>query len=284
MKFCFIREHSGCYPVLTMCRLLNVSKAGFYAWQLRPTSRTERESDLLVSQIQAIHAESRSTYGSRRVHKVLQNDGMTVSLNRVAKLMKANEIKGRQKKRFRVANYSKHTFPVADNLLARNFDVSQPNRFWVSDITYISTRQGWLYLAVTLDLFSRKIVGWSMDDRMPWDLVGRAFNMAFESRRPSPGLVHHSDQGSQYACDDYQALLKVSKAVCSMSRKGNCWDNAVAESFFHTLKTELVYHEDYHNRWEARHSIFDYIESFYNRRRLHSTLGYQSPEAYENAA
>ena len=284
MKFGFIREHSGRYPVSPMCRVLDVSKAGFYAWRLRPASRTSRENAALVGKIRVLHEDSRKTYGAPRMHKALRNDGTHVGRNRVERLMRVNRILGKQKKRFRVTTNSKHPFPVADNLLDRKFVVSQPDRFWVSDITYIWTREGWLYLAVTIDLFSRKIVGWSMDSRMPWDLVARAFNMALESRKPAPGLMHHSDRGSQYACDDYQGLLKTSEAVCSMSRKGNCWDNAVAESFFHTLKTELVHHEDYHTRWEAKRSIFEYIEVFYNRRRLHSHLGYLSPEAYEKSA
>ena len=267
-----------------MCRVLDVSKAGFYAWLLRPESLRSQANVALVAKIKAIHIESRRTYGAPRVHRALRNDGVWTSFNRVERLMRVNGILGRQKKRFRVTANSSHPFPVAANILDRNFTVTAPDRFWVSDITYIWTREGWLYLAVTLDLFSRKIVGWSMDSRMPWDLVGRAFNMALETRKPAPGLLHHSDRGSQYACDDYQGLLKNAETVCSMSRKGNCWDNAVAESFFHTLKTELVYHEDYHTRWEAKRSIFEYIEVFYNRRRLHSHLGYQSPEAYEKSA
>ena len=284
MKFVFIREHSEKYPVSVMCPLLDVSKAGFYDWLERPVSQTSKENAVLVEKIQEIHTESRRTYGAPRVHKALRNQGVRVSPNRVERLMRVNGIRGKQKKRFRVTNSASHPFPVAENLLDRNFEVSEPDRFWVSDITYIWTREGWLYLAVTMDLFSRKIVGWSMDSRMPWGLVARAFNMALECRKPDPGLMHHSDRGSQYACDNYQGLLKTSETVCSMSRKGNCWDNAVAESFFHTLKTELVYHEDYHTRWEAKRSIFEYIEVFYNRKRLHSTLGYQSPEAYEKAA
>jgi transposase InsO family protein len=267
-----------------MCRVLDVSTGGFYAWRERPASRTSLENAKLVVQIGAIHAESRRTYGAPRVHRALRNEGVFISFNRVERLMRVNRILGKQKKRFRVTTNSNHPFPVAANLLDRNFEVSEPDRFWVSDITYIWTREGWLYLAVTLDLFSRMIVGWSMDNRMPWELVGRAFDMALKSRKPGPGLMHHSDRGSQYACDDYQGLLKNSETVCSMSRKGNCWDNAVAESFFHTLKTELVYHEDYHTRWEAKRSIFEYIEVFYNRRRLHSHLDYQSPEAYEKSA
>ena len=282
-KFRFVREHSGEYPVATMCGVLDVSKAGFYAWRSRPASRRSRANVELVEKIKSIHTESRKTYGAPRVHKALKNDGVHVSFNRVERLMRVNQILGRQKKRFRVTTSGAHPFPVADNLLDRNFTVTAPDRFWVSDITYIWTREGWLYLAVTMDLFSRKVVGWSMDSRMPWDLVGRAFNMALETRKPAPGLLHHSDRGSQYACDDYQGLLKDADTVCSMSRKGNCWDNAVAESFFHTLKTELVYRNEYHTRWEAKRSIFEYIEVFYNRRRLHSHLGYQSPEAYEKA-
>jgi transposase InsO family protein len=267
-----------------MCQVLDVSRAGYYAWLRRPSSRRSQENQSLVNQIRVIHAESRKTYGAPRVHKALGNDGIHIGYNRVVRLMRLNHILGKQKKRFRVTTNSKHPFPVAANLLNRNFAVSQPDRFWVSDITYIWSREGWLFLAVTIDLFSRKVVGWSMDSRMPWGLVARAFNMALESRKPGPGLVHHSDRGSQYACDDYQGLLKRTNAVCSMSRKGNCWDNAVAESFFHTLKTELVNGEDYHTRYEAKRSIFEYIEVFYNRRRLHSTLGYLSPEAYEKSA
>jgi putative transposase len=267
-----------------MCRVLDVSTAGFYAWLLRPQSLRSQANVALVAKIKVIHSESRHTYGAPRVHRALRNEGVWTSFNRVERLMRTNRILGKQKKRFRVTTNSKHPFPVADNILDRNFTVEAQDRFWVSDITYIWTREGWLYLAVTMDLFSRKIVGWSMDSRITWDLVGRAFDMALKNRRPAPGLLHHSDRGSQYACDDYQGLLKNSETVCSMSRKGNCWDNAVAESFFHTLKTELVNEQDYHTRWEAKRSIFEYIEVFYNRRRLHSHLDYQSPEAYEITA
>ena len=203
MKFSFIREHSGSFPVATMCGVLDVSPAGFYAWRTRPASRTEQENASLVKKIEAIHLESRKTYGAPRVYKALQHDKVFVSFNRVERLMRVNRILGKQKKRFRVTASAAHPFPVADNLLDRQFDVKEPNRFWVSDITYIWTREGWLYLAVTMDLFSRKIVGWSMDNRMPWDLVARAFTMALEARKPAPGLLHHSDRGSQYACDDH---------------------------------------------------------------------------------
>ena len=284
MKFRFVREHSGHYPVRWMCPTLDVSSAGYYAWLVRPESRTSQENVSLVNKIKVLHAESRKTYGAPRMHKALRNEGLAVSYNRVERLMRANRILGKQKKRFKVTTDSRHSFPVAANLLKRKFSVNEPDRFWVSDITYIWTREGFLFLAITMDLFSRRVVGWSMDSRMPWDLVARSLQMALEKRKPAPGLLHHSDRGSQYACEDYQKLLTGAKAVCSMSRKGNCWDNAAMESFFHTLKTELVYHEDYHTRWEAKRSVFEYIEVFYNRQRLHSHLGYQSPEAYEKSA
>lgn len=284
MKFKFVREHSEQYPVGWMCPALDVSTSGYYAWLRRPLSRRSQENASLANKMRVLWAESRKTYGAPRIHRALDREGTQISFNRVTRLMRKHGIVGKQKKRFRVTTDSKHSFPVAANLLKRNFSVDQPDRVWVSDITYIWTREGWLFLVVTMDLFSRKIVGWSMDDRMLWTLVGRSFQMAQESRKPAAGLLHHSDRGSQYACDDYQALIKSIDAVCSMSRKGNCWDNAVMESFFHTLKTELIYHEDYHTRWEAKRSVFEWIEVFYNRKRLHSTLDYQSPEAYEKAA
>jgi putative transposase len=267
-----------------MCQVLDVSTAGFYAWLLRPVSSRGEANVQLIEQIKAVHVESRRTYGAPRIYRALKNKGVRTSFNRVERLMRTNGILGKQKKRYRVMTDSKHPFSAAANILDRNFEADKPDLVWVSDFTYIWTREGWLYLAVTLDLFSRMVVGWSMDDRMTWSLVGRAFEMAWEKRKPEPGLLHHSDRGSQYACDDYQDLLKSFQVVTSMSRKGNCWDNAVAESFFHTLKTELVNDENYQTRWEAKRSIFEYIEVFYNRRRLHSHLDYQSPEAYEKSA
>jgi putative transposase len=281
MKFRFIREHSTQYPIFSICETLNVSRAGYYAWLQRPQSRRSQANQALVNKIRVLHAESRKTYGAPRIHRALRNDGQLVSYNRVERLMRANGILGKQKKRFKVTGYSKHSFPIAANLLDRSFNVKIPDRFWVSDITCIWTREGWLYLAVTLDLFSRKVIGWAMDSRVQSDLVGGAFNMALNNRKPRPGLVHHSDRGCQYACDDYQALLTKNRAVCSMSRKGNCWDNAAQESFFGKLKSEHVRDRVYTTKEEAKLDLFWYIEVFYNRIRRHAALGYVAPAEFE---
>jgi putative transposase len=284
MKFQFIRDHREDFPVRLMCRVLDVSSSGFYDWLERPESPRAVENRALVAKIQAIHGDSRRTYGSPRVHASLQDAGYRIGRNRVARLMRDNAIRARTKRKFRVTTDSRHDHPVAPNRLDRQFEVAAPNTVWVADISYIPTREGWLYLAVVLDLFSRQVVGWAMDQQMPQELTLAALDMAIQRRRPLPGCMHHSDRGSQYAAGDYQKQLAKYGMVCSMSRKGNCWDNAPMESFFHSLKTELVHHRDYQTRDEARRDIFEYIEVFYNRQRRHSTLGYLSPAQFELAA
>ena len=281
MKYQFVRDHSGQFPVRRMCRVLRVSPSAYYAWRGRPESRRMREDRRLLVEIKAIHLAKRETYGSPRIHAELKAQGLRLGEKRVARLMRDNDIRAKQKQRFKATTNSKHSHPVAPNLMERDFTASAPNQKWVADITYIPTREGWLYLAAILELYSRLVVGWSMAGRMTRRLVLGALDMAVGRRQPGPGLIHHSDRGSQYACGDYQNALKAHGMVCSMSRKGDCWDNAPMESFFHTLKTELVHHRDYRTRWEARADIFEYIEVFYNRDRRHSALGFITPAEYE---
>jgi putative transposase len=284
MRYAFIRNHREAFPVTLLCQVLEVGISGFYAWLRRPESRRTRANRQLLVEIKAVHQRSRQTYGSPRVHADLNANGHACGKHRVAHLMRTNRIVSRHKRKFRTTTNSKHTHPVAANLLKRQFLVAAPNRWWVSDITYIPTQEGWLYLAVTLDLYHRKVVGWAMDRWMTQQLVLDAFTMATNNSRPGTGLSHHSDQGVQYACRAFQALLKATGIQCSMSRRGNCWDNAVAESFFHSLKVELIHGRNFHTRQEARVEIFDYIEVFYNRQRRHSALGYRTPVECEKLA
>jgi len=264
-----------------MCRVLKVSRSGFCAWRTRPECEQATSRRRLIGIIKEVHEESKRSYGSPRVHRELIARGEICCENTVARYMRENDIAAKTKRKFKQTTDSNHSLPVAKNLLDRDFDQFEPNTVWVSDITYIPTREGWLYLATVLDLFGRKVVGWSMSDRINRHLVMDALTMAVKNRRPPPNLIHHSDRGSQYASHDFQDLLDEHDMICSMSRKGNCWDNAVAESFFRSLKTELVYHEDFATRDEARLAIFEYIEVFYNRIRRHSSLGYLSPADYE---
>jgi len=284
MRYAFIAKHRDAFPVGLMCQVLAVGKSGFYAWLKRPESPRTRENQRLVEAIKMVHHGSRQTYGSPRVHADLKAQGHACGKHRVAQLMRQYGIVSRHKRKFKATTNSKHSHPVAANHLNRQFTVSHPNRCWVSDMTYIPTQEGWLYLAVTLDLYHRKVVGWAMDRWMTQQLVIEAFTMAMKNGRPGRDLVHHSDQGVQYASDAFQALLKTAGTQCSMSRKGNCWDNAVAESFFHTLKVELTHARQYRTRQEARREIFEYIEVFYNRQRRHSSLGYQTPVEFEQRA
>ena len=281
MRYRFVRDHMGQFPVRRMCRVLGVSASAYYAWRVRPESRRVREDRRLLVEIRAIHWAKREVYGSPRVHAELKARGMRLGEKRVARLMRAGGIRAKQKRKFKATTDSRHSHPVAPNLLARDFEASAPNQKWVADITYIPTREGWLYLAAILDLHSRYVVGWSMDGRMNRRLVLDALHMAVGRRRPGPGLLHHSDRGSQYACGDYQEALTAHGMLCSMSRKGDCWDNAPMESFFHTFKTELIHHRDYQTRWEAKTDIFEYIEVFYNRGRRHSALRFIAPAEYE---
>lgn len=284
MRYVFIQAEKVSYPVTVLCRVLQVSRPGFYAWCKRPDSKRAGANRALRVRIRAVHQKSRGTYGSPRVHATLVAEGHRVSRNRVAKLMRADGLRARRKRRFVTTTDSKHNLPVAENVLDRKFTAPEPNKVWATDITYVWTKEGWLYLAVIIDLFSRLVVGWSMGENINRHLVLAALGMARSRRWPSAGLLHHSDRGSQYASEDYRKALENGLMVCSMSRKGNCWDNAVAESFFSTLKMELVYLTEFATRTEARAAIFDYIEIFYNRERRHSSLGYLSPEAFEREA
>ena len=265
-----------------MCRLLEVCKSGFYAALKRPPSAGQIRRDELLSEIKNVHVQSRGVYGSPRVFEELREQGVKACKNTVAKIMSQAEIRSKSVKRH-VPNTtdSRHDHPVAENVLDRKFEACAANRKWVADITCIETAEGWLHLAGVLDLHSRKVIGWSMAGQMKTELVEDALKMAVARRNPGVGVLHHSDRGSQHACGDYQKLLVKNGFRCSMSRTGNCYDNAVMESFWGTLKTELVYHEKYKTREQARQSIFEYIEVFYNRRRRHSSLGYVSPEAFE---
>jgi putative transposase len=265
-----------------MCRLLKVSRSGYYAWLKRPEANRTKENKILSKHIQQIHTDSDQTYGSPRIQAALISQGFAPSRQRVVRLMKQLNIKARRKRRFKVTTDSQHTLPIADNILDRNFTATEPDQDWVADITYIATHQGWLYLAVVVDLFSRRVVGWSMADHMRTDLVLTALEASLGQRIPAQsGLVFHSDRGSQYASSDYRSALEGAGITCSMSRKGNCWDNAVAESFFGTLKTEFVHPRIFTTREIAKTAIAEWIEAFYNRKRLHSTIGYVSPVNFE---
>ncbi len=264
--------------------MLCVSRSGYYAWRSRPESSRSRENRDIVAKIRAIHSERRKgCYGSPRIHAELQRKGISCSLQRVARLMRVNGIRAQRRKTFKQTTNSTHRHPVAPNLLARDFEACTPNQKWAGDITYLWTAEGWLYLAVILDLFSRMVIGWSLQSRMTTSLVCDALRMALINRLPLGTPMMHSDRGSQYASKDHQRILSAFGISCSMSRKGNCWDNSVSESFFASLKTECVYQEDFHalTRAHAKREVFDYIERFYNRERLHSTLDYCSPVEFE---
>ena len=281
MKYVFIRAHRRAFPVSLMCWTLDVGRKGFYAWLNRPESPLRQENRRLLVEIKAAHQKSRKTYGSPRIHAELNANGHACGRHRVARLMRQHGIVSKHKRKFRVTTDSVHSYPIAENKLQRQFNVSKPGQCWVSDITYIPTREGWLYLAVTLDLFHRKVIGWAMDRWITRQLAIDAFNMAIRNGRLESGLIHHSDRGVQYASNEFRGLLKAHAIQCSMSRKGDCWDNAVAESFFHTLKMELIHGNFYDTRQQAKTDIFDYIEIFYNRQRRHSYLGYLSPVDFE---
>ena len=281
MRFAFIVAEKAAFPVRLLCRTLQVSRAGFYAWHTRPPAPRTRADERLGLEIAAIHAESRQRYGSPRVHAELADRGCRTSRKRVARLMRGRGLAARRRRRFRVTTHSRHPFPIAPNVLARQFERAGPDQAWVTDITYIPTGEGWLYLAVIVDLCSRYAVGWAMSERVTDDLTLAALGMALARRRPAAGLVHHSDRGSQYASGDYQRVLAQHGIVCSMSRRGDCWDNAVAESFFATVKVELVHDAEWAARAAARTELFDYLELFYNGQRRHSALGYLSPRAFE---
>ena len=282
MRFAFIARHRSTYPMPMLCSILQVSCSGFYAWKKRPVSRRRQRTEELKKKIQAVHQASRGLYGSPRVHRELISQGEKVCENTVAKLMKRLKIRSRIKRRFRLRTTdSSHDHPIAPNQLQQNFTATRPDRIWAADITYVPTDQGWLYLAAVMDLCSRKIVGWSMADHLKSQLAGEALTMALARRKPKEGLLHHSDRGVQYACQEYRQLLEQHAIEPSMSRSGNCYDNAPIESFFGTLKNELIHHEHYATQEQAKQSIFEYVEVYYNRKRRHSSLNYQTPEAFE---
>lgn len=281
MTYRFIDRHKDTHPITLLCQVLGVSPQAYYGWCKREPSPRHRSNEVLMGQIRSVHQQSRRTYGSPRIHRELRDLGVRCSRKRVARLMRAHGIRAKTVRRFRATTDSAHALPVAPNLLDRQFTAAAPNQAWVTDITYVPTQESWLYLCVYLDLFSRRVVGWAMSERMTAELVTSALSMAVRQRRPGAGLVIHSDRGSQYASQLYRRQLSRHQFVCSMSRKGNCQDNSVAESFFHTLKGELIHHADYQTRVQARTEIFEFIEVFYNRTRRHSTLDYQSPLLFE---
>jgi transposase InsO family protein len=269
------------FSVLEMCRVLEVSRSGYYRWLKRKPSQRAIDNKRLDAEIREIYDSSKGRYGSPKITEELQDRGRRVSKNRVARRMRDAGLRSKVRRKYRVTTDSKHHFPVAPNLLERNFTAETPDKVWVSDITYLATRSGWLYLTVIIDLFSRMVVGWALSSSLSHEMVVTALKRAIKRRRPGDGLIFHSDRGVQYACTEFRKELGKHHFVQSMSRKGNCWDNAVAESFFGIMKTELVYHEKYEGHQDTLHSIFEYIEAFYNRERRHSTLGYLCPVEYE---
>jgi putative transposase len=281
MRFAFVLAEKAVWPVSVMCDVLCVSRSGYYAWQGRPVSAHDRSDAALLVEIKAAHEAGRGCYGSPRVHHVLRINGTRVSRKRVSRLMKIGGIAGKRRSKFCRTTDSKHGDPIAPNVLNREFDVKLPNTAWVTDVTYIRTLQGWLYLAAILDLFSRRVVGWATSKNNDRELALDALEHANASRRPRPGLVHHSDRGSVYASVDYRQALSDNAMIASMSRKGDCWDNAVAESFFASLKGEALDQETFETRAEATAAIADYVDNFYNVRRLHSSIGYVSSIQFE---
>ena len=279
----FIQQNVADFPVQVLCEVLGVTRSGYYAWaQHAKSGRAESgratADRALSAEIQAAHQASRGRYGSPRVHAELRARGRRVGRKRIARLMRGMGLAARRRRRFRRTTDSRHSFPIAPNLLARNFTAQAPDRVWLADITYIWTAEGWLYLAAVLDLYTRKVVGWAMAEHLGHELALAALDMAIARQRPAPGLVHHADRGVQYAAHRYRARLQHHGMLCSMSRKGDCWDNAPMESFFATLKREVVEGTEYPTRDEARADVFVYLEGFYNSRRLHSSLGYLTPE------
>ena len=282
MSFRFIRDHAGRWPIRLMCRVLEVSASGYYAWRNRPDSARAVANRALLTDVRRLHAEHHGRYGSPRMHAALRAEGRMTSRGRVARLMRRHGIRALAGRRFRPCTTdSRHSLPIAPNLLKQKFVVAAPNRIWLADITYIPTGEGWLYLAAVLDLATRKIVGWSMRDHMRTELPLAAVMMAAQRQRPAEGLICHSDRGSQYASEAYGKQLAAMKAKPSMSRTACCYDNAPMESFFHTLKVELAHQRQWPTREDARRDLFAYIESYYNRRRIHSALGYRTPEQAE---
>jgi putative transposase len=282
VKYAFIRAHRREFRISRMCEVLRVSRSGYYDWWLRAESERSREDRILLTEIRRVHYSNKEAYGAVRTWREMKQAGVCCGKHRVARLRRLAGVETRRRRKFKLAYQARNSAPPAANLLSRPFQADNPNQIWVTDVSFIPTRSGWLYLAVVIDLYSRLVVGWSMKDRPNQELANEALMMAVEQRRPEPGLIHHSDQGILYSSTLYRQLLSRYGMIQSMSRKGNCYDNAVAESFFSSLKNEIVHHHDYYTREQARMEIFDYIELFYNRRRIHQSLGYQTPMVYDS--
>jgi len=283
MKFAFVHTEKAFFPIAALCRLLGITRQGYYAFAKRPPSTRVENDRVLFDRLRALHVESKRTYGSPRMLRALHAEGMCVGKRRIERALRCMGLNVRPAPRFRInTTLANPNHAVVENELARDFTASSPNQRWVTDITYVWTAEGWCYLAAILDLFSRAVVGWALDTTLSTSLPLAALDMAIRRRRPGPGLLHHSDRGCQYTSADYRAALADLGITVSMSRKGNCWDNAVAESFFATLKNELVHRRQWSTRLDLRSAIFDYIEVFYNRRRLHSTIGYKTPTQLES--
>ena len=281
MKYAFIESERQYFAVKTLCRVLGVPEQGYYFWRNRGISPRKQEEAKISAEIRIIHAESRRTYGSPRVYEELKENGRAVGRHRVARLMRQEGLRAKAGWKFRVTTDSSHGKPPAPDLVKRDFKTSSPNQVWVGDITYLWTDEGWMYLAVFIDLYSRMIVGWALEKRIDASLVTKAFSRACMRRRPDKGLIVHTDRGSQYASETFKKALQAVHATPSMGRLGNCWDNAVAESFFHSFKVEAIYGMRFETRRKMEYEVFDYIERFYNRHRRHSTIGSMSPCRFE---
>ena len=284
MMFCFIDQAKKEFPAYRLCRLMGVSQSGYFSWKGRPASRRQRDDLVMLAHVRCAYSLSNETYGSPRMTRELKDQGFVVGRRRVARLMRENGMHARPKRRFKKTTDSHHAFPVAPNIIVQDFTTTAPNQKWGADISYIWTREGWLYLAVVIDFFARRVVGWAVSDRLHRRLALQALKMALTMRRPSRGLIHHSDRGSQYCSLDYQAMLKTKDIAISMSGKGNCYDNAVVETFFKTLKSELIWRTVFRTRRDAEMAIARYIEGFYNPVRRHSSLDYLSPVQFERKA
>ena len=284
MKYAFMRAHQPAFQIRRMCRALGVSASGYYAWRDRPLSRRAEANRQLVAEIQRVHTAARGVYGARKTWQQLRVEGIPCGKHRVARLRRLAGIEAIRRRRFKVTTQSRRGQGSAPDLVQRGFTAAAPNRVWVGDVTCVATREGWVYVAILLDLYSRKVVGWAMSERSNTALVLRALQMALGTRRPTPGLIHHTDRGAIYTADDYRQLLAAHGLAASMGRTGDCYDNAVAESFFSTVKNELAGEPPYASRREAQTALFEYIEVFYNRQRIHQTLGYRSPQHVEEQA
>lgn len=284
MSFSFIEAEKASFPITRMCQVLDVSQSGFFAWRDRPACQRQKQDMVQLAHIRTVFALSNSTYGSPRMHRDLTDEGHQIGRHRTARLMRENGLVARQKRRFKRTTDSEHAWPIAPNLIAQDFSADGPDKKWGADISYIWTAQGWLYLAVVLDLHSRRVIGWATSDRLKRSLAVEALRRAIANRNPASGLVHHSDRGSQYCSVDYQAELRKRGIQISMSGRGNCYDNSMVETFFKTIKSELIWPVAWQTRQQAENAIARYIDGFYNPIRRHSSLGYQSPIAFEREA